>query len=142
MSLRTRAFTLVEILIVVVILGILAAIAYPQYSRAAEDSKVAATTYELQKLRHNIGVFRARNSTALPEVLEGDGTWGPLVGRDYLLSPPVNAWIGGANAGVIRFSDQPDSAFPDGSYGWLYCPSTGDVWAAGYDERDRPMTRP
>jgi len=45
------AFTLVEILIVVIILGILAAIVIPQFTSATQDAKSAATYNELQKLR-------------------------------------------------------------------------------------------
>src|SRR5688572_13722183 len=83
-SMTRRAFTLVEILIVVVILGILAAILVPLFQNATEETAEAATLTELQKLRNHIGVFQAREGR-LPDVLAGEGTWGQIVGnRDYL----------------------------------------------------------
>ena len=51
-----KAFTLVEILIVVVILGILAAIVIPQFTSASEDAQVSsaemcAASTDLKQLR-------------------------------------------------------------------------------------------
>lgn len=137
----TRAFTLVEILIVVVILGILAAIVIPTFASATQEAKVAATQSELQKIRRHIGVYRARNNNYLPVVEEGDGTWGAIVGRDYLNSAPMNQWVGGDNSRVVHFGAGPDGAFTT-EYGWIFDQVTGDVWAAGFDSNDRPLPRP
>src|SRR5690606_33880949 len=46
-----RAFTLVEILIVVVILGILAAIVIPQFTTASEEAQVGNVQTQLQTMR-------------------------------------------------------------------------------------------
>ena len=43
----TRGFTLVEILIVVVILSVLAAIAIPQFNSSTEDAKLSALDTDL-----------------------------------------------------------------------------------------------
>lgn len=135
-----HAFTLVEILIVVVILGILAAVVVPQLVNATEDSAEAATQDQLNKIRRAIGVYRARNDGELPSVEEGDGTWGPLVGPDYLLSAPINSWVGGVAGRAVVFGDGPDPAFHE-DYGWIYDPNTGDVWAAAFDDADQPLPR-
>src|SRR5436190_447295 len=95
-----HAFTLVEILIVVVILGILAAISVPQFARATAEAASTATYNEVQKLRRAVEVYQCRNGGGLPAVTSGDGTWGQIVGAhgEYLLAAPVNSWIGGANS--------------------------------------------
>lgn len=141
MKLRSNpAFTLVEILIVVVILGILATIAIMGFAGATSDAQASSTASELQKIRRHIGVFQARHIQQLPAVTAGDGTWGEIIGRDYLLSPPTNAWVGGPNSRVIVFGTGPDSAFQT-NYGWIYNPSTGDVYAGGFDDHDQPIPR-
>jgi len=50
-SFRTQGFTLIEILIVVIILGILAAIVIPQFSSASGDARKASLQSTVQTLR-------------------------------------------------------------------------------------------
>lgn len=54
-----RAFTLLEVMIVVVILGILAAIVVPQFSSATDDAKASALRSGLAGVRASIAGFRA-----------------------------------------------------------------------------------
>lgn len=64
MSLRSvtaRGFTLVEILIVVVILGILATIVIPQFSNASHEAKENTLKDELRYLRTQLQVFKAQH---------------------------------------------------------------------------------
>ncbi len=143
MTSRERsAFTLIEILIVVVILGILAAIAVFQFGAVTGESQQSATRTELQKLRRHIGVFQARNNQRLPAVIEGDGTWGEIVNtnREYLLTPPINSWVGGANGRRVVLGSGPDAAYQT-DYGWIFDPTSGQVWAGGYDGDDNPLPR-
>lgn len=140
MSPRHRAaFTLVEILIVVVILAILAVVTVPQMVRASDDAQVTATTTELHKLRRHIGVFWARNQR-FPGVVAGNGTWGEIVGAEYLMAAPTNSWVGGANSRAIILGNTPDVAYHRG-YGWIFDPATGEVWAGSYDALDNPIPR-
>ena len=138
-----RAFTLIEILIVVVILGILAAIVIPEFNSVTGSAQADATYSEVQKLRRHVQVFKTRNSNQLPAVQAGNGTWGELVGTggEYLTAPPVNQWVGGSNGHTIVFGNGPDSSYHT-NYGWIFDPVTGDVWAAGFDSNDEPLPRP
>jgi general secretion pathway protein G len=136
-------FTLVEILIVVVILGILAAVVVPQYASATQDAKQNATLDQLLKIRKALDVYFVRNSNVYPAVVEGDGTWGEIAvqGTTYLREKPLNQWVGGINAGRIVFGAGPAAATTL-DYGWIYDPASGRVWAAGYDASDRPLPHP
>ena len=61
-----RGFTLIEILIVVVILGILAAIVVPQFSNASQEATASSIRSQLQTIRGQVELFRVRNAGALP----------------------------------------------------------------------------
>lgn len=137
---RARAFTLIEILVVVVILGILAAIIVPQVTRATEESAETATYNELQKIRRHLEVFRIRNNGNFPAVVAGDGTWGQIIGPDHLGAAPVNAWVGGRASRVIVIGAAPDAAYQT-THGWIYDPATGAVWAGSFDAFDEPIPR-
>ena len=63
---RTPAFTLIEILIVVIILVILGAIVIPQFGNASKDAKHAGLVTTVQTLRGQIGMFRLQHNDWLP----------------------------------------------------------------------------
>ncbi len=135
-------FTLVEILIVVLILGILAAIIVPQFAGATEESAKKAALNEVLKLRRAIEVYQVRNDNVLPDITEGDGTFGALVSGDgrYLTAPPVNPYVGSANQRTIVFGDGPDDAYQT-DHAWIYDPDTGDIWAGSFDANDDPYPK-
>src|SRR3954463_5449311 len=92
---RRRGFTLIEILIVVIILSILAAIVIPQFGAAGDDARRANLQTQLQTLRAQIQVYKAQHGDQLPDVI-GDWTaltatttynsrsYGPYIIRDPL----------------------------------------------------------
>ncbi len=135
------AFTLVEILIVVVILAILAAIVVPQMVGAQEISQVNATLSDLSKVRQNVVVYHARED-AYPTIEEGDGTWGEIVGDlgNYMMAPPTNAYVGGENRRVISYGDTADTVYQN-DHAWIYDASNGRVWAGGFDDQDVALPR-
>ena len=139
-----RAFTLVEILIVVVILGILSALGVPQFSKVTQEASSGATVDQLVKIRDALGVYYVRQN-AWPQIQAGDGTWGELitVGGDYMRRPPQNKWVDPAVASTIILRDTPDTSYtaPSPAYGWIFS-SHGDVWAAGFDASDKPFPHP
>lgn len=133
-----NGFTLVEILVVVVILGILAALVVPQYSRATQDAKTQATLSQLVKIRDAIRVYYYRNANTLPNVTAGSATWGELMSDGYFKFAPDNIHVGGAAGKIITVGVAADTASTS-AYGWVYNPATGDVWAASFDANDEPL---
>ena len=63
---RTKGFTLVEILIVVIILGILAAIIIPQFTDASQDARKSSVQSNLQALRSQFELYRAQHLDVYP----------------------------------------------------------------------------
>jgi len=59
-------FTLVEILIVVVILGILAAIVIPQFTGASTEAKESSLMSNLQAVRSQIELYKIQHNDNLP----------------------------------------------------------------------------
>src|SRR3954451_1738511 len=75
-------FTLVEILIVVIILGILAAIVIPQFTSASQDARKNSLTSQLQTLRSQIELYKLQHLDALPTTLVGGSpAWDQLTNR-------------------------------------------------------------
>ncbi|MGI6273489.1 MAG: type II secretion system protein [Anaerohalosphaeraceae bacterium] len=105
-------FTLVEILIVVVILGILAAIVIPQFTQASTEARESSLVSNLQTIRSQIELYKIQHNdnpptdattfeaqmTGLTDVdgnaaaAPGPGVFGP-----YLQKIPVNPFTPGNN---------------------------------------------
>ena len=61
-----KGFTLVEILIVVVILGILAAIVIPQFTDASTQAKESSLSADLQTVRSQIQLYKIQHGDQDP----------------------------------------------------------------------------
>lgn len=97
-----RGFTLVEILIVVVILGILAAIVVPQFTTAADDARIGNMDTQISTIQNQIELFRAKTGS-YPTLVElqtpsvpGPGQFGILINNNanYLKNSPANPFYG------------------------------------------------
>jgi general secretion pathway protein G len=143
---RSKAFTLIEILIVVVILGILAAIVIPQFTRASEDAQAGNIQSQLATIRNQIEMFRVRNNGAYP-FSATTLTWGNpagttaaargLRGPDYLRNDPVNPRT---NSSVIIAGTSHTSG--TAASGWVWNNTTREMFASYYDEANRTWTGP
>jgi type II secretion system protein G len=143
-NILTRAFTLVEILIVVVILGILASIVVPQFASATEQAQRSAIVDQIRKLRQAIAVYYVRAGNDYPTITPGDqpANWGEIgPGSTYMRSVPANVWVGGPNSKMIVHGTEADTTFHM-DYGWIWDPDSGNLWAAGCDDADNPLPRP
>jgi len=65
-SSNRKGFTLVEILIVVIILGILAAIVIPQFTSASEDARKSSLASQLQTLRSQVELYKLQHRDSYP----------------------------------------------------------------------------
>ncbi len=61
-----KGFTLVEILIVVVILGILAAVVIPQFTEASTEAKTSSLCTDLQTVRSQIELYKVQHNDTMP----------------------------------------------------------------------------
>ena len=76
---RKSGFTLVEILIVVIILGILAAIVIPQFTNASQDARESSLLSQLQTLRSQIELYKLQHLDKLPNLVGASpACWVPL----------------------------------------------------------------
>ncbi|HPZ99945.1 MAG TPA: type II secretion system protein, partial [Phycisphaerae bacterium] len=65
---RARGLTLIEVLIVVIVLALLAAIITPQFSRAEQDTRLEVLKTHLLDVRAQIRLYRAQHGDRLPEI--------------------------------------------------------------------------
>jgi general secretion pathway protein G len=129
-----RGFTLVEILIVVIILGILAAIVIPQFTNASNDARANSVQSTLQTIRSQIELFKIQHGDTPPVAA---GMWSIMTGKSnttdtqtvnaagvfgpYLQQAPVNPLNGKSAVGAAAST----------TVGWVYTTGSGNytIWA-------------
>ncbi|HSV12722.1 MAG TPA: type II secretion system protein [Tepidisphaeraceae bacterium] len=142
-----RAFTLVEILIVVVILAIIAAITVPQMSNASMQARENMLRDDLRFLRNQIVLYRAQHHDAAPGAV-ANGSPSATLFVDQLTSFTDD--VGNANptmTGPFRFgpylskmpanplNDRRDVLLatgaalpaPDDTTGWIFNPAMPEI---------------
>jgi type IV pilus secretin PilQ/predicted competence protein len=109
----------------------------PDDERTASD---AVRAY-LPGLRGRIELFSQMNSGQAPNLGSiGDNGWADLVCSQLVMTPPANPYIGGPNASRVVVGEKPDTTFHT-DYGWIFNPKTSQLWAAGFDAKDRPLSK-
>ena len=128
-----KGFTLVEILIVVVILGILAAIVIPQFTSASETAKASSLTSQLQTIRSQLELYQVQHNGVYPllatmqngspddwsgltTITDVDGSAGTDFGP-YLQKAPTNPFTIGTDLAADNTAD------------WQYTEGTGTLVA-------------
>lgn len=152
--LRSKSgFTLVELLIVVVILGILAGVVIPAFSGNTEDAKVSATVQNLSSLRASVDLYKVQHDERYPGYPVGggtptatlfvdqltlaskkDGTTAALGTAGHPMGPylktglPVNPFNGLSSVTVVADGTAFPTAGTDAT-GWVFKPQTGELKA-------------
>ncbi len=141
-------FTLVEILIVVVILGILAAIVIPQFTEASTEAKTSSLCTDLQTMRSQIELYKIQHNDDLPG--DGDATFtqsligytdidgavaagpGDNIYGPYVQKIPTNSFN---NLATIE-EEAVDTGLGGGNCGWHFNNVTGAFHADTADHVD------
>jgi len=149
---KARAFTLIEVLAVTVLLGVIAAIVIPAVANSGTAAKESALATDLQLLRRFILVYKAQHLEVAPGYPDGNTSAAPTeqafvdqatkaskatgetadTGTSgfnrgpYLSKIPVNPF--NDKDTVQMLADGADfSADADDSHGWIYKAETGEI---------------
>ena len=146
---RRTGFTLVEILIVVIILGILAAIVIPQFTNASQDARESSLLSQLQTLRSQIELYKLQHMDKLPDLVTN---WNPLTTKTdssgaasaapdafgpYMQSAPTNPinTLGNVTNGDSALAAAAvDCGF---IYDYAAGAGTGRIWGTGTDKKTK-----
>jgi len=149
MTARHRGFTLIEVLLVVIILGIIASIALPRLSNASATAKASMLMDDLRLMRTQIMVYKGQHCGVSPGHPDGNPAT-PATQDVFIAQMTKPSNVGGETAEVrspeFRYgpylSEMPpnpvnnkitiqivgeDEEFPsegDSSHGYIYQPST------------------
>ncbi len=137
-----KAFSIVELMIVVAILGILAAIVVPQFNSQSETAMRATARTNLQTFRSAISLYASRNGGIGPGYPSNDTAQAPtdptleaqLTGLGgYLTEMPENPFNRKTTCMVLGNLDTfPSEPTETDTYGWIYQPATQTIllnWA-------------
>ncbi|MHA7812775.1 MAG: type II secretion system protein [Phycisphaerales bacterium] len=125
---KAKGFTLVEILIVVVILGILAAIVVPQFTNAANEARVGNVATQVSTIENQLELWAARNGGSYPDLATAGQTWDDLVDDGFFKEVPATPFD---NSSAITAWDSTDegelNVIYDDTVGWHYDAARGNI---------------
>ena len=132
-----KGFTLIEILIVVIILGILAAIVIPQFAGASQDARTQSLRSTVQTLRSQIALYKLQHGDTLPDLtlnsgsnwtlLTASGTYNGSTVGPYMQAVPTNSLTNGS---VVKNGTFGGTAVTGADYVYDYNSGngSGNIW--------------
>jgi len=139
----SRGFTLLEVLIVVVIMAVLAAVVIPQFTDSSTSAKQSSLTHDLHVMRSQVEMYRITHLNSLPKLIDNSlpqltsatnaaGEMG-LPGTKYPFGPyiddvPANPFDGSSKVTAVASPGKKPTAVVGSLGGWQYDTSDGSVW--------------
>ncbi len=133
---KSSAFTLIEILIVVIILGILAAIVIPRFANATKEAKRATLSSQLNSVRAQLQLYIIEHGDQKPPNFTGSN-WTDLITQSvfngvtrgpYLPSIPVNPLNGYTNIAVVVGDPAWGDPVAGANIGFVYNSANGFIY--------------
>ncbi|MGA2064099.1 MAG: type II secretion system protein [Thermoguttaceae bacterium] len=137
---RRCAFTLIEVLLVVIIMAVLAATIIPQFTSSTKEAKTSALNFNLQTVRSQLEMYKEQHVGLYPPATDtasfaaqmcsrtnqdttanaSSGLYGPYLGDDL----PANPFNDSKTIAIVNGTTAPTAA-TGSSDGWQYNPATG-----------------
>ena len=117
-------FTLIELIIVILVIGVLAAIILPKFTGQVDQAKIATVKANIESLRSATRLYYSDNQGAWPGYT---ATMTDLV-TDFIKAVPEEA--------VTGVTTVTSGSTVSGVGGWLYDATSGD-WAVNLTGNDR-----
>ena len=135
---RGSGFTLVEILIVVVLLAVLAAIVIPNFSGAAANSRKVALQEQLRRIRTDVQLYKLQHQDAPPTLAGTPTDWTDLTTQKpnsagtpcgpYMTTFPRNPLNNYSDVHVVNTDPAWGDPVPGVNIGFVYNSVTGYMW--------------
>ena len=133
---RRNAFTLIEVLIVVIIMAVLAATIIPQFSSSTKDAKESSLQFSTHTMRSQIEMYKVHHLGKYPELAKFEdqltkasnvdgGTAAPTPYGPYVDEIPTNPFNHSNALVAVAVAGTDPAAVVAGGAGWQYDETTG-----------------